>query len=127
LNPKCYRQAYNATGDEIVTWRDYYATGAAAMGARAKLTFAPSEWLLERGPERFRFLAEVSRFHGAYSSAKAKAHVPEFRSEIGFSVGAREVLLEMSQRAQRQSGGTDLEYQRIVDQALAFGFGIVDA
>jgi nucleoside-diphosphate-sugar epimerase len=127
LNPSTYGQAYNATRDEVFTWRDYYRQAAAALDTRARLIFAPASWLFGQLPDRFGFLREVTQFHGAYSSAKAKAHVPEFQPTIDFEAGARETFADLRRRHAWPDSTRDLEYQRLVDQALALGFPVVDA
>ncbi len=78
LAPQTFGQSYNVTRDEVLTWRDYYREVARALDTRAKLIFVPAHWLVAQDPQRFAFLAETTQFHGAYSSAKAKAHVPDF-------------------------------------------------
>src|SRR5215475_943369 len=92
MNRATYGQAYNATGDEVLTWREYYRHAALALGARAKLIHVPAAWLVARLPHRSGLLAEITRFHGAYSSLKAKTHVPEFRATIDFESGARDTF-----------------------------------
>jgi nucleoside-diphosphate-sugar epimerase len=126
-NPRTYGQAYNATRDEVFTWRDYYRQAAAALDARARLVLAPAPWLIAQRPERFAFLREVSQFHGAYSSAKARADVPEFQATIGFEAGARETFADLRRRGAWRDSAPDVDYQRLVDQALALGFPLVDA
>ena len=98
MNPRTYGEAYNATRDEVLTWRGYYREVARALDTRAQLIFVPSAWLLARRPDRFGFLREISQFHGAYSSAKAKAHVPEFLATLGLEAGARETFADMRRR-----------------------------
>ncbi len=127
LNPRTYGEAYNATGDEVFTWRDYFRQGAAALDTRARLIFAPADWLLGQLPDRLAFLREVSRFHGAYSSAKAKAHVPEFIASIGFQQGARETFADLRRRGAFRDSTADEGYQRVVDAALSLGFAVVEA
>ena len=122
-----YHQAYNATRDEVLTWRDYYREVARALGTRAKLIFVPAAWLIAQDAKRFSFLAEITQFHGAYSSAKAKAHVPAFRANIGLEAGARETFADMRRRNAWRDSGKDHAYQRIVERALALGFEIQEA
>jgi len=124
LAPRTFNQAYNVTRDEVLTWRDYYREVARALDTQAKLIFVPARWLIAQDPKRFAFLAETSQFHGAYSSAKAKAHVPEFRATIGLEAGARETFADMRRRGAWRDSGQDLPYQRIVERALALGFEI---
>ncbi len=127
LNQRTYGEAYNATRDEVLTWRDYYRQAARALDTRARLIFVPTTWLLSAGAERFRLLRGITQFHGAYSSAKAKEHVPEFQATVGFEAGARETFADVRRRdAWRDSAG-DAGYQRLVDAALGFGFAVEDA
>ncbi len=124
---KTYNEAYNATRDEILSWRDYYREVARALDTRAKLIFVPASWLIAQDPKRFSFLTEITQFHGAYSSAKAKAHVPEFRANIGLEAGARETFADMRSRNAWRDSGQDAQYQRIVERALALGFAVEEA
>jgi nucleoside-diphosphate-sugar epimerase len=127
LAPKTYGQAYNATRDEVLTWRDYYREVSRALDTRAKLIFVPTAWLIAQDPKRFVFLAETTQFHGAYSSAKAKAHVPTFQAGIGLEAGARQTFADMRRRNAWRDSGSDLAYQRIVERALALGFETQEA
>jgi nucleoside-diphosphate-sugar epimerase len=127
LNPRTYGEAYNAARDEVLTWRGYYREVARALDTRAKVVFVPARWLIAQDPARFGFLAEISQFHGAYSSAKAKADVPEFRARIGLEAGARETFADMRARGAWRDSRPDVAYQRIVDRALTLGFEIEEA
>jgi nucleoside-diphosphate-sugar epimerase len=127
LNPRTYGEAYNVTRDEVFTWRDYYREVARALDTRAKVIFVPARWLIAQDPERFTFLAEISQFHNAYSSDKAKADVPEFRARIGLEAGARETFADMRARGAWRDSRQDVAYQRIVERALALGFEVDDA
>ena len=127
LEPRSYGQCYNATRDEVFTWRDYYRQAAAALDTRARVIMAPADWLLARRPGRFGFLAEISRFHGAYSSAKAKEHFPDFQARIGFEDGARETLADLRRSGAWPDSSADTDYQRLVDEALAAEFPIMEA
>jgi hypothetical protein len=67
-------------------------------------------------------LNEISRFHGAYSSEKAKRAVPEFRCPIGFVEGARETLADVERRGAWRRHEEDTEYAALVQRALELGF-----
>jgi nucleoside-diphosphate-sugar epimerase len=127
LNPKTYGEAYNVTRDEVFTWREYYRQAAAALDSCAKLVFAPASWLIGELPSRFGFLKETTQFHGVYSSAKARAHVPAFQATIGFEAGARDTFADVRRRAAWRDSSTDTDYQRLVDKALHIGFDVVEA
>lgn len=121
-NPKTYGEAFNATRDHVFTWRDYFRQAAQALGARAELVLAPAGWVVAQNPKRFRFLDDTSRFHGAYSSEKAKRAVPEFRCQVDFVDGARETLEDVKKRGAWRRHQDDAEYSALVQRALDLGF-----
>jgi nucleoside-diphosphate-sugar epimerase len=121
LNEKTYGQAYNATRDDIFTWRDLLRESAQALGRAAQVLFVPAEWIVAHDPKRFGLLAEITQFHGAYSSEKAKADVPEFRCEIGYGEGAKRTLADMRRRGALKTSVGDALYDAMVDKAQAFG------
>jgi nucleoside-diphosphate-sugar epimerase len=99
LKPKTYGQEYNATREQIFTWRDYYRQVGQAMKKRVPLIFMPADWIVQHDPERFSLLKEITRFHSAYSSAKARHDVPEFKCEIDFPAGAAQTLADVKRRS----------------------------
>jgi nucleoside-diphosphate-sugar epimerase len=121
LNAKTFGESYNATIERVFTWRDYYREAARAIGRSALLVPMPAEWIVARDPSRFGLLAEITRFHGAYDSSKARRDVPEFRCEIGFERGAAETLTDLRRRGAWRSSADDALYQSMVDAALAAG------
>ena len=121
MNSKTHGQAYNATRDRNYTWRDHYREAAQALGKKAKVLFMPAGWIIRHDPQRFGLLREITQFHGAYSSQKAKRDVPEFRCEIEFARGAAETLEDIRRRSAWRSSTEDGLYQSMVDKALAAG------
>ncbi len=121
-NPKTYGQAFNATRDHVFTWRDYYREAAQALDTTAQLVLVPAGWIVAQQPQRFSFLNEITRYHGAYSSEKAKTAVPEFRCQVGFVEGARETLSDMKRRGVWRRHQDDAEYSALVTRALELGF-----
>ena len=127
LNPKTYGEIYNGIRDEVFTWRDYYRNGARALDTTATLVLAPAGWMLRALPHRFGFLRETTRFHGAYSASKARAHVPEFLPTIDFETGARETFADLRRRDAWRDSREDREHQELVDEAIRLGFEVVAA
>ena len=121
LNPTTYGQAYNATRDEVFTWRDFYRQAASSLGRAPRVIFMPASWIVRHAPERFGLLAETTRYHGAYDSSKARRDVPEFRCGIDFEVGARETLEDIKRRGVFRDGRGDALYDLMVEKALAAG------
>jgi nucleoside-diphosphate-sugar epimerase len=127
LNERTYGQDYNATTDRAFTWRDYYREGAAALGKTVQLLMMPAAWIAAHDPARFGLLREITQFHGAYTSAKARRDVPEFTIEVRFKEGAKRTLDDVKRRgAWRDSKGDDL-YQAMVNKAIAAGVEAVGA
>jgi nucleoside-diphosphate-sugar epimerase len=127
LNRKTYGQDYNATRDEVFTWRDHFRQAAAALGKKAQLLFMPAAWIIQHNPERFGLLREITQYHGAYTSAKAKRDVPEFRCKIGFERGAAETLADVKRRGAWRDSSADTLYQELVEKALKLGVQPVEA
>ncbi|HTS18399.1 MAG TPA: NAD-dependent epimerase/dehydratase family protein [Verrucomicrobiae bacterium] len=121
LNPKTYGQEYNATRDEVVTWRDYYRHVADALGKPAQLAFMPAAWIVRHDPKRFGLLHEITQFHGAYNSSKARRDVPEFKCEVDLTRGAGETFTDMRRRNAWRDSTTDALYQSMMDEAIATG------
>jgi nucleoside-diphosphate-sugar epimerase len=121
LNPKTFGQCYNATRDRNFTWRDFYREAALALGAPARVLFMPADWIVEHDRKRFNLLHEITRYHGAYSSAKAKRDVPEFRCEIEFTDGAAATLADVRRRGAWRSSDGDELYEAMVQKALSAG------
>ena len=75
-----------------------------ALDKPIELLTMPAGWIVQQDPARFSFLRDISRFHGAYSSAKAKRDIPEFRCEIDFTAGARDALEDLRRRKAFRDG-----------------------
>lgn len=121
MNPKTFGQAYNATRDGVFTWRDLIHQTAKAIGKPAKVLFMPAQWIVSHDSKRFGLLREITQFHGAYTSAKAKRDIPEFRCEISYEAGAAETLKDVRRRNAWRSSEGDALYDAMVAKALAAG------
>lgn len=126
-NSKTYGQSYNAVRDEVFTWREYLRQAAAALGKKAQVIFMPADWIVKHDLKRFALLREISQFHGAYSSAKAKRDVPEFRCEIGFERGAGETLADVRRRNAWRDSRDDGLYYSMIANAQKAGVEAVEA
>jgi nucleoside-diphosphate-sugar epimerase len=127
MNPKTYGQSYNATRDTHLTWREHYRQVSAALGKEARLIYMPATWIVKHDPGRFGLLREITAFHGAYDSSKAKCDVPEFQCEIGLTEGAKQTFADMRRRNAWKDSSADKLYQSMVDAALASGAETVTA
>jgi nucleoside-diphosphate-sugar epimerase len=127
LNLKTYGNDYNATREENFTWRDFYRQGAAAMGKKAQLLFMPAQWIIDHDPKRFGLLREITQFHGAYTSLKARKVVRKFRCDIGFEQGMRETIEDTKRRNAWKTSDNDPVYTAMVEKATALGVKPVEA
>ena len=121
-NQATYGEDFNVVHDRTFTWRDYYREAAAALGTTAELYFVPAAWIIRKNPKRFAFLAEISRFHGAYTNGKAKRAVPQFAPSVTFVDGARETFADIRRRDAWRSHLADTEYTSLIAAAEAAGF-----
>jgi nucleoside-diphosphate-sugar epimerase len=121
MNPKTFGQSYNATRDQNFTWRDYYAQAASVLGKKAKVLFVPAAWILKQELTRFGLLREITQFHGAYTSAKAKRDIPQFTCKIDFPTGVAETFADVRRRGKWKNGAEDATYNTLVEKALAAG------
>ncbi|HEY1684535.1 MAG TPA: NAD-dependent epimerase/dehydratase family protein [Tepidisphaeraceae bacterium] len=121
LNSKTYGQSYNATRRTVFTWRDYYHQAAAVLDQSPKILFMPADWIIKHDPARFGLLREISRYHGAYNSAKAEKDVAEFgKYFIDFTKGITEVFKFRKEAGKWKSSDNDPLYQRMVAAAQEF-------
>jgi nucleoside-diphosphate-sugar epimerase len=120
LNPATYGQDYNATRDEVLTWSGYYQVVAGALGVKdPQILSLPADRIIRRDPGRFGLLREITRFHGAYSSAKAKSHVPEFQCTISLHAGALDTFADQRRRKAWRPREADALYDALVAEAAS--------
>lgn len=121
MNERTFGESYNATTQRIFTWRDYYREAAAALGKKAQLVSMPAEWIIRHDPQRFGLLWGITRYHGPYTSAKAKRDIPGFEITIDFQTGAKRTLDDLKARGVWRDGAADAIYQQMIDRAIAAG------
>ena len=86
---KCFGNAYNLVGDEVMTWADYHRLAARGINApEPELVPIPLEEILEAKGDRFaKVLEEISAYDGWYDNRALKRDVPEFSQTIKFEEG----------------------------------------
>lgn len=115
-NKKCFGEAYNAVGDEWVTWDEYTQRTAAAIGApKPRIVHIPADLLLALDRKRFGALDEIFQYHGIYSSAKLKRDVPEYRIEVSYEEAVRQTVAWMDQHGKVVACETDPFEDRLVE------------
>ena len=91
MNETAFGEAYNATTERVFSWRDYLTEAAESLGKPAMVLSMPRDWVAAHDRKRFNLLDEISGYHGAYTSAKARRDLG-FACEIEFVEGARRTL-----------------------------------
>ncbi|MCE9616480.1 MAG: NAD-dependent epimerase/dehydratase family protein [Lentisphaerae bacterium] len=117
LNPVTYGQCYNATRDQHLTWTSYYQAVASALGKPLELRYLPAPRIWSRDPARFGLLREITGFHGAYDSRKARRDVPQFACDIDFAAGAAQTLADSRRRNAWKPSADDKVYEQLVADA----------
>ena len=114
---KCFGEAYNIVGDNIVTWDEYTQRTAAAIGApKPNIVHIPTDLLLSHDRPQFEALAEIFRFHGVYSNEKLKRDVPEFTCPTSYEEGVRRTVAWMDEHKTIASAEADPFDDRVVEQ-----------
>lgn len=91
-NPAAFGKAYNVTGEEWLTWNDYAARVAEALGVPLpSLIHIPSELLARLAPERASVCIENFQYSNIFDTTAARADLG-FRYTIPFVEGARRTI-----------------------------------
>jgi hypothetical protein len=87
----------------------------------------PAAWIVRHDPQRFGLLHEITQFHGAYNSTKARRDVPEFVCELDLTSGATETFTDLRRRNAWRNSQADVLYQSMIKKALASSVAPVSA
>jgi nucleoside-diphosphate-sugar epimerase len=109
-----FGQVYNIVGREVITWDEYHRRLASAIGCDIKIVHVPSDLLVAIAPERYRGLNEIFRYHGVYSAAKLREHVPEFRTTVSWEEGVRRNVAWMDDEGLIKNSDEDDLEDRII-------------
>ena len=126
VDPATYGKAYNATVQRVFTWRDLYREIGEVIGTPTRIISMPADWLVAKDPKRFGLLAEITRYHGAYTSAAAMHDVPTWRCAIDFKTGARDTFAH-DRGWEQLAMPDDAAYAQIVADAQAAGGTVIEA
>lgn len=121
LNEKTFGQSYNATRDVHQTWLSIYRVVGSVLGKPVNAVFMPASWIVAHDPSRFGLLREITQFHGAYSSEKAKRDIPQYVCDIDFATGASQTLDAIRARGAWKNSDGDTLYDSMISKALAAG------
>jgi nucleoside-diphosphate-sugar epimerase len=119
---KCFGEAYNITGDKVVTWDEYTKNTAAAIGApEPKIVHVPTDFLLAAAPGRYGPLEEIFRYHGVYSTEKINRDVPEFKNRTPYAEAVRQTVAWMDKMGRVGNSDQETAEDEIVKAWEGFG------
>lgn len=113
-NTKTYGKAYHVTGEDWLTWDQYYESTADAMGAPSpKLVHIPTDLLGKIAPERARNCAENYQFNNIFDNSAAETDL-DFRYTIPFDRGIRRTLAWLTENDRIEISDDDPFEDRII-------------
>ena len=90
-NAKTFGKSYNVTGDEIITWNEYYQIIAKAMNSPPiELVHIPTDILCRISPKSADWLKYIS-FHNLYDNSEAKRDLA-YKYTISWEDGVRQMI-----------------------------------
>ena len=115
--PETVGDSFHITGDQAPTWNQIYTWMAEAAGAVPALVHVPSTLIGAVRPELGPGLLGDKAHSRVFDNSKVKALVPEFRTTITFSDGAREIMAWYDEHpeAQRHDAELDAAFDRMAD------------
>lgn len=117
LNEKTFGQSYNTTRDQHTTWQTYIEQCALPLGQKPQFLSMPAQWIVQHDPQRFGLLREITAFHGAYNSNKAKRDIPQFTCDVDLPTGAAQAFADVRRRNKWRNSDNDELYERMIKTA----------
>ena len=113
-NTKTFGRAYHVTGEDWLTWDQYYQNIAQAMGAPAPtLVHIPTDLLGKIAPERARNCVENYQFNNIFDNSAAEADLG-FQYTVVFAEGIRRTLAWLDEHDRIENSDDDPFEDRII-------------
>ncbi len=120
-NAHAIGEAFNITGDEVLTWNQIYSTVASALGAEFKPCYVSSSFLASSGKKYgYDFSGSLlgdKANSAVFDSSKIKRVVPEFSTKTLFHEGVRESVEYYLTHPEMQKEDKDFDFfsDRVID------------
>lgn len=101
-NPRAIGEAFHITSNELLTWDMIYKEMAKALGVHAKIVHVTSEKIATYNKEIGDSLLGDKTHSMIFDNSKIRSVVPDFKCEIPFSQGAREIVKWYKEDPSRQ-------------------------
>jgi nucleoside-diphosphate-sugar epimerase len=90
--PEAIGQAYHITSDEVLTWNQIYLEAGRAAGVEPQIIHVPTDLIVAYDPEMLGSLTGDKINSSVFDNSKIKALVPDFKCEVSWSEGVRQVI-----------------------------------
>jgi nucleoside-diphosphate-sugar epimerase len=114
-NAKAVGEAFHITSDELLTWNRIYSMLAEAAGVNPDFTYVPSATIAKYDPEWGASQLGDKSHSVIFDNSKIRRFVPEYKADISFSEGAREIIEWYDDPANQ---AIDERYDAILDKLV---------
>ena len=126
-NARAFGRAYTASGDEWMTWNQYYQGIAEAMGAPAlKLVHIPTDLLGRVLPQRALWCVENFSFNNVFDNSASKSDLG-FRQTIPWVQGVRGTVEFLDQAGRIEPSEAYPFYDRLISAWEQCGAAMADS
>lgn len=101
--PEAIGEAFHITSDELLSWNAIYRLIAEAAGLELKPIYIPSTVIAKYDPDFGAGLLGDKAHSVIFNNSKIKRFVPEYKAEIPFSAGAKEITSWYEAHPERQT------------------------
>ncbi|MBV9470148.1 MAG: NAD-dependent epimerase/dehydratase family protein [Abitibacteriaceae bacterium] len=113
-NEQAYGKGYHVTGEEWLTWNQYYQKAAEVMGwPEPNLVHIPVPLLCKVAPQLAGSVADNFQFNNIFDNSAAKADL-DFRYTVTYADGVRRVVSWSEEHGKIQSSDENLFYDRLL-------------
>ena len=115
-NSKTIGESFHITSDELLTWNQIFEIIAEAAGTQAEIVHVPSEVIARYDAEWGDSLLGDKMHSVIFDNSKIKRFVPDFKAEISFEQGAREIIQWYDADPSRKT--VDGNFDRLIDKII---------
>lgn len=116
-HPAAIGDAFQITGDEVLTWNQIAEQLAAALGVPARIVHVPSDAIAAADPEWGAGLLGDKAHSMVFDNTKVRRLVPDYVATIPFHQGAREIVAWFDADPSRQV--VDERLDKVMDDLVA--------
>jgi nucleoside-diphosphate-sugar epimerase len=115
-NPQAIGEAFQITSDMLLSWNQIYSYLAEAAGVELKAVYVPSTVINKFDPEWGAGLLGDKMYSVIFDNTKIKSLVPDFKAEIPYSEGSKEIIAWYDQHPEAQV--VDEEFDQLIEKII---------